>query len=262
MNEPLATHSRRRACRGAPRQRGRPCHRRRALSRRHPDRARHARSGPGAQPACACPHRHIDLAARARRPRRGRRDHGRRYSRQERHRADPQRRAGACRRYRRIRGPAGGGNRRDDARSGARGGKAGRDRLRAAPRRAHFEEAMARESFVSPPQLMARGEVEPALAAAPHRLSGELRCGGQDHFYLEGQIALAMPGEAGDMQLYELDPASDRSAARRRASASGCRSTRSPSRCGAWAARSAARRARRPSSPASPPCSPGRRGGR
>src|SRR5262249_22286578 len=34
---------------------------------------------------------------------------------------------------------------------------------------------------------------------APHRLSGELRCGGQDHFYLEGQIALAVPGEGVDM---------------------------------------------------------------
>ena len=65
-----------------------------------------------------------------------------------------------------------------------------------------IEEAIAQESFVSPPALMVRGEVEPALTAAPHRLSGELRCGGQDHFYLEGQIALATPGEAGEMHLW------------------------------------------------------------
>ena len=65
-----------------------------------------------------------------------------------------------------------------------------------------IEEAMAREDYVSPPQLMVRGEVEPALASAPHRLSGELRCGGQDHFYLEGQIALATPGEASDMHVW------------------------------------------------------------
>src|SRR5258708_5061744 len=63
------------------------------------------------------------------------------------------------------------------------------------------EEAMAKESYVSPPQTMTRGEVEPALAAAAHRLSGELRCGGQDHFYLEGHIALAVPGEAGDIHV-------------------------------------------------------------
>jgi xanthine dehydrogenase large subunit len=65
-----------------------------------------------------------------------------------------------------------------------------------------IEEAMARESFVSPPQLMVRGDVETALKSAPHRLTGELRCGGQDHFYLEGQIALALPGESGDMQVW------------------------------------------------------------
>ena len=65
-----------------------------------------------------------------------------------------------------------------------------------------IEEAMARESYVSPPQVMARGEVEPALADAPHRLCGELRCGGQDHFYLEGQIALALPGEGRDIQVW------------------------------------------------------------
>jgi xanthine dehydrogenase large subunit len=65
-----------------------------------------------------------------------------------------------------------------------------------------IEEAMARESFVSPPQLMARGDVERALKSAPHRFAAELRCGGQDHFYLEGQIALAVPGESGDMQVW------------------------------------------------------------
>jgi xanthine dehydrogenase large subunit len=65
-----------------------------------------------------------------------------------------------------------------------------------------IEEAMARESFVAPPQTMIRGEVEPALAGAPLRLAGELRCGGQDHFYLEGQIALAIPGESSDIQVW------------------------------------------------------------
>jgi xanthine dehydrogenase large subunit len=65
-----------------------------------------------------------------------------------------------------------------------------------------IEEAMARESYVSPPQIMVRGEVEEARARAPHRLAGELRCGGQDHFYLEGQIALATLGEASDMHVW------------------------------------------------------------
>ena len=38
-----------------------------------------------------------------------------------------------------------------------------------------------------------------ALAAAPHRLQGRLAIGGQDHFYLEGQVAMALPREGGDM---------------------------------------------------------------
>jgi xanthine dehydrogenase large subunit len=61
------------------------------------------------------------------------------------------------------------------------------------------EEAIARESYVSPPQSMTRGDVVQVLASSSHRLSGELRCGGQDHFYLEGQIALATPGDDGGM---------------------------------------------------------------
>jgi xanthine dehydrogenase large subunit len=65
-----------------------------------------------------------------------------------------------------------------------------------------IEEAMGRESFVAPPQTMIRGDIEPALASAPYRIAGELRCGGQDHFYLEGQIALAIPGEAADLQVF------------------------------------------------------------
>jgi xanthine dehydrogenase large subunit len=64
------------------------------------------------------------------------------------------------------------------------------------------EEAIAQESYVAPPQTIARGDIEGALASAPHRLSGELHCGGQDHFYLEGQIALATPGEAGDIHVH------------------------------------------------------------
>jgi xanthine dehydrogenase large subunit len=63
------------------------------------------------------------------------------------------------------------------------------------------EEAIAQEEYVCPPQTIARGDLATGFAEAPHRLTGELRCGGQDHFYLEGQIALATPGEAGDMHV-------------------------------------------------------------
>ncbi|HEX5866972.1 MAG TPA: molybdopterin cofactor-binding domain-containing protein, partial [Beijerinckiaceae bacterium] len=63
------------------------------------------------------------------------------------------------------------------------------------------EEAVAREDYVCPPQTIARGDLAAGFAAAAHRLAGEVRCGGQDHFYLEGQIALATPGESGDMHV-------------------------------------------------------------
>ncbi|MEO1458923.1 MAG: xanthine dehydrogenase molybdopterin binding subunit, partial [Pseudomonadota bacterium] len=52
------------------------------------------------------------------------------------------------------------------------------------------------------PYRMARGDVGAALAAAPHRLEGRIAIGGQEHFYLEGQVALAIPGEDGDMHVH------------------------------------------------------------
>lgn len=56
--------------------------------------------------------------------------------------------------------------------------------------------------LVCPPLTLHRGEVEAALAAAPCRLAGRLRCGGQEHFYLEGQVALAIPGLEGEMLVW------------------------------------------------------------
>lgn len=47
-----------------------------------------------------------------------------------------------------------------------------------------------------------RGDSAAALAAAPRRIDGRFVIGGQDHFYLEGQIALAIPGEADEMTLF------------------------------------------------------------
>ena len=55
---------------------------------------------------------------------------------------------------------------------------------------------------VTAPLTLARGEVAPALASAPHRITGQMRVGGQDHMYLEGQIALAVPGEDDEVSLF------------------------------------------------------------
>jgi xanthine dehydrogenase large subunit len=64
------------------------------------------------------------------------------------------------------------------------------------------DDALAAQSFVLPSQVIVRGDPAAALAQAPHRLSGRLDIGGQEHFYLEGQVAMAIPGEDGDMLVH------------------------------------------------------------
>jgi xanthine dehydrogenase large subunit len=63
-------------------------------------------------------------------------------------------------------------------------------------------EAMAARHFVLNPVTVRRGDPEAALARAPHRLSGSLDVGGQEHFYLEGQVAYAMPLEQDQWWIY------------------------------------------------------------
>ena len=62
--------------------------------------------------------------------------------------------------------------------------------------------ARAAGSVIEAAQTMRLGDAPAAIAAAPHRLSGHLAIGGQDHFYLEGQISLATPGEDGDVHVW------------------------------------------------------------
>ncbi|TWI52821.1 xanthine dehydrogenase molybdenum binding subunit apoprotein [Pseudomonas duriflava] len=64
------------------------------------------------------------------------------------------------------------------------------------------EEALSREHFISPSHRHVIGDSTTALEAAPHRLQGELHIGGQEHFYLETQVASVMPTEDGGMLVY------------------------------------------------------------
>jgi len=59
----------------------------------------------------------------------------------------------------------------------------------------NVREAMAAQSYVLPPVTVRRGDAAAALARAPHRLTGTLEVGGQEHFYLEGQVAYVLPQE-------------------------------------------------------------------
>jgi xanthine dehydrogenase large subunit len=62
--------------------------------------------------------------------------------------------------------------------------------------------AMAAQSYVLPPVFVRRGDAGAALARAPHRLRGAFEVGGQEHFYLEGQIAYAVPLEQRQWAIY------------------------------------------------------------
>jgi len=57
-------------------------------------------------------------------------------------------------------------------------------------------------SVIEPAQTMRLGDAAGDIAAAPHRVTGAIEIGGQDHFYLEGQVAMAVPKEDGDVHVY------------------------------------------------------------
>ncbi|RYF79288.1 MAG: xanthine dehydrogenase molybdopterin binding subunit, partial [Comamonadaceae bacterium] len=75
-------------------------------------------------------------------------------------------------------------------------------------------DAHAKGQYVVPPMHVVRSAgtgahgpaaepaVQAAIAAAPHRLKGSFEVGGQEQFYLEGQISYAIPREGGGMQVH------------------------------------------------------------
>ena len=62
--------------------------------------------------------------------------------------------------------------------------------------------ALAAQSYVIPSQRLVRGQPATELDAAGKRLQGSVVMGGQDHFYLEGQIAIAIPQEDGTLLVH------------------------------------------------------------
>ena len=63
-------------------------------------------------------------------------------------------------------------------------------------------EALAAGTTVLPDYEFRRGDVGAALESSRHTIAGTLEIGGQEHFYLEGQVAFAIPGEAGTMTVH------------------------------------------------------------
>ncbi len=64
------------------------------------------------------------------------------------------------------------------------------------------EAAKADGTLVTDPLTLARGDAAAALEGASQRIAGRMAIGGQDHFYLEGQIAMALPGEDDEVTVF------------------------------------------------------------
>ncbi|MDR5749913.1 MULTISPECIES: xanthine dehydrogenase molybdopterin binding subunit [unclassified Caballeronia] len=63
-------------------------------------------------------------------------------------------------------------------------------------------EAKEKKQFVLPPLHLRRGDPDAKIAAARHRIAGEFEVGGQEQFYLEGQVAYAIPKELDGMLVH------------------------------------------------------------
>ena len=64
------------------------------------------------------------------------------------------------------------------------------------------DDAIERNETVLPDYSYGRGDVAARIAQSPHRLEDVFRIGGQEHFYLEGQVAFAIPGEDSEMMVH------------------------------------------------------------
>jgi len=65
-----------------------------------------------------------------------------------------------------------------------------------------FDDAIAANACFEPPLTFLKGTPEQAIETAPFTVKGRIEMGGQEHFYLEGQVSLALPQEGGDMLVH------------------------------------------------------------
>ena len=75
-------------------------------------------------------------------------------------------------------------------------------RIEPLPAILNVKDALLKQSFVLPPVFVRRGDAATALQRAPHTLSGSFEVGGQEHFYLEGQVAYVLPQEQNQWLVY------------------------------------------------------------
>ena len=65
-----------------------------------------------------------------------------------------------------------------------------------------IEDALQAKTFLEKPITFKKGNARTAIANAKHTLEGSINIGGQEHFYLEGQAALAIPHDDGDITIH------------------------------------------------------------
>jgi xanthine dehydrogenase large subunit len=62
-----------------------------------------------------------------------------------------------------------------------------------------IEDALEKQQWVRPPYSFSRGNIDDAFKQSKNRLSNQIHLGGQEHFYLEGQVALTRPTDDGGL---------------------------------------------------------------
>ena len=65
-----------------------------------------------------------------------------------------------------------------------------------------IDQAMAKKSFLDEPLIVSTGDSNKAIDSSKNKLNGSLSIGGQEHYYLEGQVALAIPTEDNEMVVH------------------------------------------------------------
>ncbi|MFN3575553.1 MAG: xanthine dehydrogenase molybdopterin binding subunit [Tabrizicola sp.] len=79
----------------------------------------------------------------------------------------------------------------------------GRITYRELPALLTVDDALAANSrFEQGPVVWEKGDAARAIASSPRVIEGSFEVGGQEHFYLEGQVAAAIPQEGGDMVIH------------------------------------------------------------
>jgi xanthine dehydrogenase large subunit len=65
-----------------------------------------------------------------------------------------------------------------------------------------IETAIEKNNLLAPPRKIERGNPDEALNSSEFKIKDTLYIGGQEHWYLETQSCLCIPGESGEMQVY------------------------------------------------------------